>query len=39
MQMDKTKWLPVIDEYLADKSWSATFNDMMEKIETAINNK
>ncbi len=39
MQMDKTKWLPVIDEFIADKSWSATFTDMMKKINTTIKNK
>jgi UDP-galactopyranose mutase len=39
MQTDKTKWLPVVDEFLADKSWSATFTDMMKKINTTIKNK
>ncbi len=39
MQMDKTKWLPIIDEFIADKSWSATFTDMMKKINTTIKNK
>ncbi len=39
MQMDKTQWLPVIDEFIADKSWSATFTDMMKKINTTIKNK
>jgi UDP-galactopyranose mutase len=39
MQIDKTKWLPIIDEFIADKSWSATFTDMMKKINTTIKNK
>ena len=39
MQMDKATWQPVVDEFLADKSWSSTFTDMLKKILTTIKNK
>lgn len=39
MQIDKAQWLPVVDGFLADKSWSATFTDMMKKINATIINK
>lgn len=39
MQIDKTHWLPVVDKFLADKSWSATFTDMMKKINATIIHK
>ena len=37
MKMDKSKWLPEVDDFLADKSWSATFMDMMKKINSTLN--
>jgi UDP-galactopyranose mutase len=39
MQVDKTKWLPIIDDFLADKSWDATFSDMLNNINTTIKHK
>jgi UDP-galactopyranose mutase len=39
MQMDKQTWLPAVDEFLADNSWSNTFTDMMKKINATINHK
>jgi UDP-galactopyranose mutase len=39
MQVDKTKWLPIIDDFLADKSWDATFSDMLNNINTTFKNK
>jgi UDP-galactopyranose mutase len=39
MQIDKAKWLPIIDDFLADKSWDATFSDMLNNINTTIKNK
>ncbi len=37
LKMDKTKWLPEVDDFLSDKSWSATFMEMMKKINSALN--
>lgn len=37
MKMDKTKWLPEVDNFLADKSWSATFMEMMKRINSTLN--
>jgi len=37
MKMDRAKWLPEVDEFLSDKSWSATFTDMMKKINATLN--
>jgi UDP-galactopyranose mutase len=39
LKIDKTEWLSIADEFLADKSWNATFNDMLKKIYTTIKNK
>lgn len=36
MKMDKSKWLPGVDNFLADKSWSATFMEMMKKINATL---
>jgi len=36
MKMDKTKWLPEVDEFLADKSWSSTFMEMMKKVNSTL---
>ncbi|HEX8277449.1 MAG TPA: UDP-galactopyranose mutase [Segetibacter sp.] len=37
MMMDRKKWLPEVDEFLSDKSWSATFMDMMKKVNSTLN--
>jgi UDP-galactopyranose mutase len=39
LQIDKSKWLPLIDDFLANKSWSATFSEMIKKIQATINHK
>jgi UDP-galactopyranose mutase len=39
MQIDKTTWLPAVDDFLADNSWSNTFTDMMKQINATINHK
>ncbi len=39
LKINKTDYLSIADEFLADKSWNATFNDMMKKIYTTIKNK
>jgi predicted house-cleaning noncanonical NTP pyrophosphatase (MazG superfamily) len=39
MQMDRTKWLPEVDDFLADKSWSATFMEMMKRINSTLATK
>ena len=36
MKMDKTKWLPEVDDFLSDKSWSATFMEMMKRINSTL---
>jgi UDP-galactopyranose mutase len=36
MQMDRSKWLPEVDDFLADKSWSSTFTEMMKTINTTL---
>ena len=37
LKIDKTKWLPEVDDFLSDKSWSATFMEMTKKINSALN--
>ncbi|MDB5249599.1 MAG: UDP-galactopyranose mutase [Segetibacter sp.] len=37
MKLDRTKWLPEVDEFLSDKSWSATFMEMMKRINATLN--
>ncbi|HLL43601.1 MAG TPA: UDP-galactopyranose mutase [Segetibacter sp.] len=37
MIMDRKKWLPEVDEFLSDKSWSATFMEMMKKVNSTLN--
>ncbi|HEX8677974.1 MAG TPA: NAD(P)-binding protein, partial [Segetibacter sp.] len=37
MRMDRKKWLPEVDEFLSDKSWSATFMEMMKKVNSTLN--
>src|SRR5215210_1020353 len=37
MKLDRSKWLPEVDEFLSDKSWSATFMEMMKKINSTLN--
>jgi glycosyltransferase involved in cell wall biosynthesis len=37
MKLDRSKWLPIIDDFLADKSWSSTFSDMLKNIKALIN--
>jgi UDP-galactopyranose mutase len=37
MKIDRSKWLPEIDAFLSDKSWSATFMEMMKKVNSALN--
>jgi UDP-galactopyranose mutase len=39
MQMDRTKWLPEVDDFLSDKSWSATFTEMMKRINSTLATK
>lgn len=36
MKMNKSNWLPEVDEFLADKSWSSTFMEMMKKINATL---
>ncbi len=36
MTMDRKSWLPVIDSFLADKSWNATFVEMMKNIASTL---
>ena len=38
MQIDKTNWLPAVDEFLANNSWSNTFSLMHKNILDTINN-
>ncbi len=37
MGMQKSEWLPQADAFLADKSWDATFTDMLRLINTSFN--
>jgi UDP-galactopyranose mutase len=39
MKMNKSNWLPEVDEFLADKSWSSTFMEMLKKINATIANQ
>ena len=36
MQMERTKWLPEVDQFLSDKSWSATYTEMMKKMNSTL---
>lgn len=36
MQLDKKHWLPVVDEFLADKSWDATYSGMRQRISDTL---
>jgi UDP-galactopyranose mutase len=36
MKMKRSNWLPEVDEFLADKSWSATFMEMMKRINGTL---
>ncbi len=36
MKMEKSEWLPAADEFLADKSWSGTFTDMLKHINATL---
>ncbi|HSU49875.1 MAG TPA: UDP-galactopyranose mutase [Segetibacter sp.] len=36
MMMNKENWMPEVDEFLADKSWSSTFMEMMKKINATL---
>jgi UDP-galactopyranose mutase len=38
MKMNRSNWLPEVDEFLADKSWSSTFMEMMKKINSTLTN-
>ncbi len=37
MKMDRSQWLYKVDNFLADKSWSSTFMEMMKRINTTLN--
>lgn len=36
MHLEKSQWLPAADEFLADKSWSVTYMEMMKKINSTL---
>lgn len=36
MKMNRNNWLPEVDEFLADKSWSSTFIEMMKRINSTL---
>lgn len=36
MKMDKETWLPEVDQYLSNQSWSLTFTEMMKNINGTL---
>lgn len=39
MELDKEKWLPEVDDFLKDNSWTNTFTGMHKNIAATLNDK